>query len=109
MNLIPVSKVDVIPGIDAARNILNRCWFDEKKCAQGIKGLENYKKEWDERHACWRVNPLHNWASHCADAFRTLATGLHYITGKPTATELNHQQFIQQDFLRTKYNVGGRF
>lgn len=109
MNLIPVSKVDIIPGIDAARNILNRCWFDEKKCAQGIKGLENYKKEWDDRHGCWRANPLHNWASHCADAFRTLATGLHYITGKPSATELNQQQVLQQEFLRTKYNVSGRF
>lgn len=79
INLLPVQKVDVIPGIDAARGVLPQCWFDEKKCAQGIKCLENYKKEWDDKHACWRSNPLHNWASHGADAFRTLATGLHYI------------------------------
>ncbi len=80
INLIPSQRVDIIPGIDQVRNILNRCWFDEKKCALGIKCLENYKKDWDDRHACWRSNPLHNWASHCADAFRTLATGLHFIT-----------------------------
>jgi hypothetical protein len=83
MNLIPVQKVDVIPGIDMCRNILSRCWFDEKKCATGIKALENYKKEWDDRLGTWKSNPCHNWASHCADAFRTLATGLHYIIGPP--------------------------
>jgi len=92
VTLIPVSKVDIISGIDAARNILNRCWFDEKKCEKGIKALENYKKEWDERHGCWRSSPLHNWSSHGADAFRTLATGLHYITGKKTTAEAERER-----------------
>lgn len=77
-NLFPVPKVEVISGIDAARNILNRCWFDDKKCAQGIKALDNYKKEWNDRAGCWSSHPLHNWASHGADAFRTLATGLSF-------------------------------
>lgn len=80
MTLLPVSKVDIIPGIDAARNILNRCWFDQKNAEKLIKALENYRKEWDDRHGCWRSQPLHNQYSHGADAFRTLATGLHYIT-----------------------------
>lgn len=92
MTLIPVTKVDLIPGIDASRNILPRCWFDEKKCDKGIKALENYKKEWDERHGCWRSSPVHNWASHGSDAFRTLATGLHYITGKKTQAEIDREK-----------------
>lgn len=82
INLLVVQKVGIIPGIDQARNILNRCWFDERKCSQGIKALENYKKEWNDRAGCWASQPLHNWASHGADAFRTLATGLHYITSQ---------------------------
>lgn len=92
INLIPVSKVDLIPGIDQVRNILNRCWFDEQKCAQGIKALENYKKEWNDRTGCWSSSPLHNWASHGADAFRTLATGLHYITGKHTQADIEREK-----------------
>lgn len=36
--------VALIDGINAIRNVLNRCWFDEIKCATGIKVLENYKK-----------------------------------------------------------------
>lgn len=88
INLIPVSKVEIIPGIDAARGILNRCWFDERKCEKGIKCLENYKKEWNDRAGCWASQPLHNWASHGADAFRTLATGLHYITGQRSQADI---------------------
>jgi hypothetical protein len=94
VNLIPVSKVGIIPGIDAARSILNRCWFDERKCEKGIKVLENYKKEWNERGGCWASQPLHNWASHGADAFRTLATGLHY-TGK-AATQDSQRANLEQ-------------
>lgn len=103
INLISVQKVEIIPGIDAVRNILNRCWFDEKRCAQGIKCLENYKKDWDERNATWRSHPVHNWASHGADAFRTLATGLHYITGRVTNAELEHQNMIARDWMKSKY------
>ena len=87
MTLLPVTRTDVNSGIDAARNLLPRCWFDAIKTDKGIKALENYKKEWDERHGCWRSSPLHNWASHGADAFRTLATGLHFITGTKTQAE----------------------
>jgi hypothetical protein len=91
-SLRPVSKVDIIPGIDAVRNILNRCWFDETKCADLIKALDNYKKDWNDRTGCWMSQPLHNWASHGADAFRTLATGLHYITGNKSIAEIEREQ-----------------
>ena len=38
-----------------------------------IKVLKAYRKEWDEEHGCWKDKPRHDWASHGADAFRTLA------------------------------------
>lgn len=98
-NLIPVQKVEIIPGIDTARTILNRCWFDEKKCSGGIKALENYKKEWDDRRGCWRVNPLHNWASHGADAFRTLATGLNLITNVKNETSHNPNEWMKNKYV----------
>lgn len=55
--------------IEATRNVLTKCWFDEKKCSKGIRSLENYKREWNDKHACYSNRPLHNWASHAADAF----------------------------------------
>jgi len=101
VSFFPSKKVEIIPGIDACRNMFARCWFDEVKCATGLKALDNYKKEWDERHSCWVSKPLHNWASHGADAFRTLATGLHYLSDAPTISGHNPAQWMS-----TKYQVG---
>jgi len=99
INLLPVNKVDLIPGIDAVRNILSRCWFDEKKCNMGIKALENYKKEWDDKLGTWRSQPRHDKYSHGADAFRTLATGLHFITNTQTQTQShNPSKYMQNRF-----------
>jgi hypothetical protein len=109
MNLIAAPKVEIIPGIDQVRNILNRCWFDEKKCAQGIKALDNYKKEWDERHGCWRSQPLHNFASHGADAFRVLATSMPIIRNQRTAADIQQENARHQDFLRTRFEPTRRF
>ncbi|MEI8125980.1 MAG: hypothetical protein WCG42_09505 [Parachlamydiaceae bacterium] len=80
-------NIGLIEGVDAARNILNRCWFDETECALGIKALENYKKEWNGRHGCWLSYPLHNFASHGADSFRMLALGIGKLKNKGLTAE----------------------
>lgn len=98
INFIPAQKVDIIPGIDAVRNMFNRCFFDETKCAKGLKALDNYKKDWDDRNACWRSQPLHNWASHGADAFRTLATGLSYLSQESNDTSHSPSQYQRNRF-----------
>lgn len=68
-----VAKLGVDTGINYARTILARCVFDKDKCAYGVKCLESYRKEWNDKLGCWRDNPLHDWSSHAADAFRYLA------------------------------------
>ena len=63
-------------GIDAARRIFNRCWFDKVKVKQGIDALMNYHKEYDEKRQEFKQHPVHDWSSHAADAFRMLALGV---------------------------------
>lgn len=63
-------RYDIAPTITRARNTLPLCWFDAEKCSEGLKALRNYRYEWNEDHACWRNEPLHDWASHGASAFR---------------------------------------
>lgn len=73
------TKIDrgrINDGITQVRSKLPNCWFDEDKCAQGIKALSQYHKEYDETHACYKDNPSHDWASHGADAFRYLCQAL---------------------------------
>jgi len=60
-------------GIDAVRRVFPRCQFNEESCAHGLKALTAYQKEWDEKRGCYREQPLHNWASDGADAFRMFA------------------------------------
>jgi hypothetical protein len=80
-------NIEVNEGIDAARNMLPRCWFNEEKCTKGIASLDNYKKEWNDRHGCWSSRPLHNFASHGADAFRMLAVGVGKLSNKGLSAE----------------------
>lgn len=65
-----VPRHNVGDGIEASRNMLARCWFDEQKCRLGIEALRQYHKEWNEKNRTYHDNPAHDWASHGADAFR---------------------------------------
>jgi len=63
-------------GIEAARTIISRCWFDEIKCKHLIEALRQYRKDFDEKNKCFKDRPFHDWSSHPADAFRYLALGI---------------------------------
>ncbi|MFC0178993.1 terminase [Thorsellia kenyensis] len=69
-------KVSVDTGIEAVRELLPHCVFDSAKCDQGIKHLEGYRKEWDDKRGCWKDKPLHDHTSHGADAFRYFAVSV---------------------------------
>lgn len=53
--------------IEAARNRFNRFWFDDVRCAKGLKALGWYHEKKNE--GGYGVGPNHDWASHSADAF----------------------------------------
>lgn len=62
-------NIPVKDGIDAVRMIMNRMWFDKRKCETGLDALKQYQEKVDEKRGI-SLGPLHNWASHAADAFR---------------------------------------
>jgi len=65
----------VMSGIEAARNLIPQCWFDDEKCWQGISGLEGYRADYDEEKKKLGNHPVKDWTSHPADAFRTFSVG----------------------------------
>jgi len=69
-------KLSVVDGIAAVRAIFSRCYFDLDHCADGIQSLRHYRYEEDEKLGTFKREPLHDWASHDADAFRTLAVSI---------------------------------
>lgn len=71
-----VPKIGIADGINAARTIFGSCWFDADKCADGLQALRHYRYEKDDDLNTYKRQPLHDWASHGADAFRYLALAL---------------------------------
>lgn len=73
INFRTVPNLPIDDGINAVRNLLPRCWFDEDKCEKGLSALRSYHKEFDEKNGMYKNRPHHDWASHGADAFRYFA------------------------------------
>lgn len=63
----------LMDGINAVRETLPLCWFDEKRTEYGLDALRQYRSEFKEDDAVFNDKPLHDWTSHAADAFRYLA------------------------------------
>jgi phage terminase large subunit len=61
---------DLLGSINQARLVIPRACFDEKKCARGIKALQQYRREYDDKRKTYKEHPLHDWSSHAADAWR---------------------------------------
>jgi hypothetical protein len=80
----------VMDGINAVRRMLDQCWFDAERCERGIEALRQYQREYDDKLKDWKLRPLHNWASHGADALRTFATG---FTDKTVLLPINRANF----------------
>jgi phage terminase large subunit len=76
----------IADGINAVRITLPKAVFDAERCMLGLKALRGYRREWNELAQTWRANPVHDAASHGADAFRYLALGVRE-DDKPAATK----------------------
>jgi phage terminase large subunit len=80
MRVVP--KLSLEDGIQATRLLLRNVWLDESNCARGFQALREYVKAPIENErgpdgeVLYRDRPKHNWASHAADALRTLAVGM---------------------------------
>ena len=71
-----IPKMKVADGINAARMLIPKCYFDRDKCGEGLEMLRQYRQEWDDKRKSFRDHPRHDYTSHAADAFRYLAVGL---------------------------------
>jgi hypothetical protein len=86
-SIVVVPRVATIgQGVEITRKALKgNHWFDDHKpnkdegedmgAGHGIRCLDGYQFEWDEKRGVWSAIPLHNWASHGADGWRQFAQG----------------------------------
>lgn len=74
-NIVITKRVSIEDGINAVRQMLPRCNFDDRKCDRGIEALKQYRASWDPEKECYG-SPIHDWSSHYTDAIRMMAVGL---------------------------------
>lgn len=79
------ANLSLFDGINAARTIFNRCYFDADKCAEGLQSLRHYRYDIDPESKQLSGRPLHDFHSHAADAFRYFAISIGEDTPNMTA------------------------
>ena len=112
-----VPNMGLLDGIEAARQVIPFCWFQETATYEGVEHLRGYSREWDEKTGTFRPNPKHDAHSHASDAFRYFALVARQIKSRVTparelrahgeAPEALQYQFCLDDIWSTapKQNV----
>lgn len=95
VKVIPRTK-DKIRDINDSRAIFPRCRFDSVRCRQGVEALTSYRKKWDETRGVFMNSPLHDWASHYADAFQVIAQALKSIKFNSEKEKVDYNTAVNQ-------------
>lgn len=69
--IVPPHKVR--DGIAAGRKMFPRVVIDDPACGEFVEALKAYRREWSDEYNMFVDKPVHDWASHYADAYRYLA------------------------------------
>jgi phage terminase large subunit len=70
-----VPNLSVADGINAVRTLFPNLWFDRERCSDGLQALRHYRYDLDPNGQFSR-SPLHDQASHGADALRYVAVAM---------------------------------
>lgn len=110
-----VPEMSLQDGIEAARLVIDKCWFDEAATYEGLEHLRAYQREWDERTQTFRNRPKHDQHSHASDAFRYLALAARPVGGQRAKTdadtapkEVGVYKFRLDDIWDCRPRQGGR-
>lgn len=63
----------VLDGIERVTNMFPSLWIDSDKCKKLLKAVVSYRREWIESSGMYAEKPVHDSASHFADALRYLS------------------------------------
>jgi hypothetical protein len=87
IDFVKVPRVsDIRVGVEFVRSKFSSLFFDSTNCEHGINALASYRRDWDAKNGIFRLVPVHDWASHFADALRTLVCGIDLVDDANNAT-----------------------
>ena len=65
----------LVVSVNQMRGFLRTCVFDATRCADGLNKLRQYRRKWNKDLKRYFDEPLHDFSSHAASAFRTGVEG----------------------------------
>ncbi len=66
-------EISVLNGIERVTNMFDDVYIDAEKCKRLINAIASYRREWIESAGMFAEKPVHDKASHPADAVRYLS------------------------------------
>lgn len=93
-NVVP--RFGIQDGIDAVRMRFVTLWFDKENCAELLKRLKRYHKEFDEKRGVYKNKPAHDENSHGADMMR------YWAVSKVYQPDFMQEQRIMQNRRRNR-------
>lgn len=87
-------------GVNATRENMDNCWFDEEKTAKGVMCLENVRYRFDDKLQEYQPQLLRTRFKHGFDAFAQFGHGFRHSAGRST-------ERVQPNEL-ARENRGGR-
>jgi len=90
MVLVPQCR-DIWIGINRLRGLIKQSWIHRDNCARGIECWEAYHCKMNVNMGRLSNDPVHDWASHSADAGRTFAEAMEHGMVGPAAHQVQQQ------------------
>ena len=96
-------KLSVADGINAVRTLFPNIWFDRDRCSDGVQALRHYRYDLDANGQFSR-NPLHDAASHGADALRYVAVAMQEAARASYPTQPRTRKMLVEPRARANLN-----
>lgn len=106
-NVQIVPKLSKFDGIIAARAVFPTCWFDASRCESGLlHSLRHYHYAEDQDKEVLSNEPVHDWSSHAADAFRYMAIASRDGSGESRNRKIASRLRKREGFVGALQNLG---
>lgn len=106
---VRVPMVSVADGLQAGRTTINAATFDDnERVREGIEGLKNYRRAWDDTRKTFSDVPFKDWSEHIGSSFRYLSLAWKNIVPpvqKPKAPERLEYQVAADGTIRGNMDV----
>ena len=73
LNAIKIPELSIKQGLSIGRSMMKFFRFHATNCKDGLDALKAYSFKYNQSLKAYSKEPLHNWASHCADAYRYMS------------------------------------